>query len=198
MKYVINLFLCLMALPLCAQKGEYRFNVGLPYFNHMIIHPSPDNSIRKAGFNGESIGLEYSYSNNEFIAFNGHYCFVADSPLPVLFAKEGAYTDQWTYYFSLTHNHLIKRWNIGYGVNYSMNKWVEGFRVYADPIASTSTEINNPALGLTFKGHYHIRKSFHLGFIYRPTYFRLKKGVAHKYEHIASIEILWRIKLKFR
>ena len=195
MKNILILFLLLISFPVFAQKGLFSFNVGLPYFNHMVIHPSPDISVRKAGFVGESFGLEYFYSDKKFAAFNAYYAGVAKSPAPILIDKEGPYTFQYTYYFSLTNNHQIKRFNLGYGMNYSMNIWGEGFRVFGDPVASTRNQINNPALGLTFKGHYKIRKSFHLGFIYRPTYFRLKKGISNKYEHFAGIEILWRIKI---
>jgi len=195
MKYLLPLFLFLGTQTLFAQKGLFSFNVGLPYFNHMVIQPSPDISRSKAGFIGESLGLEYFYSDRKFIAINAYFAGVAKNPLPFPFDRQGPYTFQYTYYFSLTHNHQIKRLNFGYGLNYSMNIWAEGFRVIGDPMASTRNQINNPALGLTFKGHYKIRKSFHLGLIYRPTYFRLKKDVSNKYEHFASIEILWRPKI---
>ncbi|MEZ4772011.1 MAG: hypothetical protein R3D00_02435 [Bacteroidia bacterium] len=202
MKNIILLTLIFGSLNLTAQKklgsfkkGEFRLTLGLPYLNHLLLKPNDTTMVNKVGFIGESAGLEYSYSDKKFLAFSFSFVGLADNPLPFPFDKEGDYITQYSSYFSITNNHQKNRITYGYGVNYSINTWAQGFRSLGDSVLSTRNQITNQAIGLTLNCYYRIGKSFNLGAIYRPTYFRQSKSLGSEYEHLISIELLWRIRL---
>lgn len=202
MKNIILLILFFVSLNLTAQnkleefkKGEFRLKLGLPYLNHLNLKPNNNIKVNKFGFIGESAGLEYSYSDKRFLEFSFSYVGVADNPLPVPFDKEGEYTTQYSSYFSITNNYQKNRVTYGYGVNYSINTWAEGFRSFEDSVLSTRNQITNQAIGLTLNSYYRVGKSFNLGVVYRPTYIRQNKSLENEYEHLISIELLWRIRL---
>ena len=178
-----------------SKKGDFRLKLGLPYFNHLMLVPSNTITVNKVGFIGESVGMAYNYSDNRFLEFSFSFVGVANHPLPFPIDREGDYTTQYSSYFSLSHNHQVNKMTYGYGVNYAFNTWAEGFRSFENPALNTRNQIDNQAIGLTLNSFYQIRKSFHLGMIYRPTYFRRGNTFGHQYEHLVSIELLWRIKL---
>ena len=180
---------------LLAQKGTVRLKLGLPYFNHLVLKPSSNISINKIGFLGESIGLEYFYKDKIFLETNFSFVGVAKSPLPFPIDREGFYTTQYSSYFSLTQNHQNNKFTFGYGINYSINTWAEGFRSFEDPTLTTRTQITNRAIGLTLNSYFRLGKTFHIGLIYRPTFFRQNDNLAHQYEHLISLELLWRIRI---
>ena len=118
MKYVIMFILIFTSLNLFAQKalrefnkGEFQLKLGLPYLNHLFLKPNNEITIDKAGFIGESVGVEYSYRNNRFIEFNFSFVGVAKNSLPLSFDKEGEYTTQ---YSSHVQNSLISFFIIVY------------------------------------------------------------------------------------
>jgi len=202
MKHALFITLIFIAQNLIAQKnfdeykkGEFRLKLGLPYINHLNLNPNDIISINKAGFLGESIGLEYSYIGKRFLEFSFSFVGVADNPLPFPFDREGEYTTQYSSYFSMTHNHKKNRITYGYGFNYSINTWAEGFRSFEEAIPNTRNQITNKVLGLTVNSYYRIGKSFNIGLIYRPTFFQTDDRLQNKYEHLISIDFLWRIRL---
>ena len=201
MKNIILLILIFASPSLSAQqkledckKGEFRLKLGLPYLNHLLLKPNNTTTVNKAGFVGESLGLEYCYSDSRFLELSFSFAGAADNPLPFAIDKEGKYTSQYSSYFSITHNQQKDRLTIGYGMNYSINTWKEGFRSLENASLDTSSQITHQAIGFTLNSYYRMAKSFHVGIIYRPTFFRID-GWQNRYEHLISLEFLWKIRL---
>ncbi|MGZ5242513.1 MAG: hypothetical protein ACXWEY_04545 [Bacteroidia bacterium] len=178
-------------------KGEFRIKLGLPYFNHIYFQPRDENVINKFGFVGESIGFEYSYSNNRFVETNFSFVGANDSPLPIGLDREGEFKSQYSTYLSLTHNNIISRFTFGYGLNYAWNTYTEGYRNFAmeDSIPTYWNNKTNRTMGVTLNSYYRIGNSFNIGAIYRPNIIFFKSEKALNYEHLISIELLWRIRL---
>lgn len=175
------------------QNGDWRLLLGLPYVNQLSIQTNENALSHKAGFIGESIGAEYSYSDSKFLALSFSFVGVTKTPIPLPFDREGAFTSQYTSYFSLTHNHQVQRWSAGYGLNLSTNTWVTGYRSFSDSIPSFSEEYRRRTLGLSTNCYYRFTKSFHLGLQFRPTFLQVQPKTRFKYEHLFSLEFLWRI-----
>ncbi|MCX6256397.1 MAG: hypothetical protein NTW49_00615 [Bacteroidia bacterium] len=202
MKYLILIIIIFITANIIAQtelmqynKGDFRLKLALPYFNHLLLKPGNNISVNKFGFIGESIGFEYSFSENKFIELNFSFVRVSDTLLPFHFDKGGEYKIQYSKYFSLTNNNKIDRFTFGYGLNYSVNTWAEGYRSFDTITKSTRSELSNKAIGITMNMYYQISKSFNIGLIYRPTFWRLSNEKSIEYEHLFSFELLWRIKL---
>ena len=141
------------------------------------------------------MGLEYCYANQKYLDFSFSFVGVANNPIPFSFDKEGAYTNLYSSYFSITNNNQKDRLTYGYGVNYSINTRVEGFRSFENSSLNMRTSITNQAIGLTLNSYYRIGNSFNIGFIYRPTFFRPDDFLGNQYEHLISIEFAWKIRL---
>lgn len=100
-------------------------------------------------------------------------------------------------YVSLTDNLKLGNFSFGYGANYSQNQW--RYRYIADDTLSTpsfSTSKSSESVGLTFNSYYRIGKTFHIGLVYRPTFFRIKPTSEFIYEHLISIDFAWKWKIK--
>ncbi len=194
------LLICLSAssqnLPTDFVKDQIRLKLSLPYLNHLSLKPQGGSRISKAGFIGESIGLEYSYHNDLFLEISFSLVGSFDHPLPL--EKEGAYENLYSTYFSLIHNHEIKRFTIGYGLNYARNTHAIGFRSFDNMTPSTGFKNTNSTLGLNLNTYVKFWKSFNLGLIFRPTFFHLNNVKSSTFESLISIDFAWRIRLNKR
>lgn len=181
-------------------KGEFRLKLGLPYFNYLYLQPDNEDIINRFGFIGESIGLEYSFNDKNFLEVGFSLMGVSDNPLPIQFKKGGEYQSQYSVRFGLTNNHNLSRFTVGYGVNYSLNTYTYGFRNFSveDTTPTTYNHKTNRNLGLNLNTYYRATNSFNLGLVYRPSVLLFKDGFKTQYEHSLSLELLWRIRLNNR
>lgn len=177
-------------------KGQLLLQLSLPYINNFHLTPVNEGTKNNAGFDGVSIGLDYYHSKDQYVNFSA-------SGVMDFFAPAGA-VDIWgeyelmsSTYLSLSNNHKIKRFSLGYGLSYAKNTW--DFKNYGrDETAPTREPVKktNNALGLIFSSYFQATPHFYIGVIYRPTYLRPSITPVFKYEHLISIDFAWKIRLK--
>jgi hypothetical protein len=102
---------------------------------------------------------------------------------------------------SLTDNFHIRRFRLGYGLNFASNTWdIHGhwYREYwerepdEEPVWIPNRTRTNNMLDLALSAHYRFTNHFHLGVIYRPSFLNLSRPRL-MYEHTISIDLMWRI-----
>lgn len=177
-------------------KGQLLLHLSLPYINSFQLTPVNENTKNNTGFYGISLGLDYFYTRNQYVN-------ISASGVMDFFAPAGA-VDIWgeyelmsSAYLSLSNNHKIKRFSLGYGLSYVENTW--DFRNYGgDETVPTREPVKktNNALGLVFSSYFQATPHFYIGVIYRPTFLRLNIDPTFKYEHLISIDFAWKIRLK--
>ncbi len=179
-------------------KGELYLHVSLPHINSFNLKPENEGSKINTGFWGISLGLDYCYTKNRF--FNLSVSGVSDFfvPVPAAVDISGEYELMSSRYISFSNNHRINRFTVGYGLSYARNTW--DFRYYDrfDPPPPTRESIkrSHNSFGLVFPTYFQISKNFHLGVIYRPTFFAPELTDKFKYEHLISIDFTWKIRVK--
>jgi len=179
------------------KKGDIRLDLKLPHINYLSVNPNGEFRDHKIGFNGYGIGFEYSYNENKFLETSLSLALTFELPFPAPIDREYNKAID-SYYFSLTDNFALNRFTIGYGLNYSSNNWAEWYRDF-DTIGlptESSTYYSNKTLGITLNSYYSIGKSLNLGINYRPTLLKVNQQVEFIHEHLISLELNWRIRLK--
>ncbi|MCX2743094.1 hypothetical protein OO013_04415 [Mangrovivirga sp. M17] len=169
--------------------GKVFWNISIPYINNFSVS-YPDKRINDTGFMGISVGFDYYYKDNSFINLTGGGIvnYFVPAPIPV-FAPVN-YDQISSSYFSLSHNHKIKRHKLGYGVVYSMDNVKPEEEGYDDYMP----RLTNKSLGLVGSYYYQLGRAFHLGFVYRPTFISLDQFES-SYQHSISLDIAWKIRI---
>ena len=179
-------------------KGELHLHVSLPHINSFQLTPNNEGTKINTGFWGLTIGLDYYYSKSQF--FNAGISGVSDFfvPFPAAVDISGEYELMSSRYFSLSNNHRLKRFTFGYGLSYARNTW--DFRFYdrfgPPPPTREPIKRSHNSFGLVFPTYYQLDEHFHIGVVYRPTFFRPNLSDNFKYEHLISIDFAWKIRLK--
>ncbi|MCK3685463.1 hypothetical protein [Maribellus sp. YY47] len=179
-------------------KGEWLLHLSLPHINSFCLTPEDEGTKLNTGFWGLTIGLDYYHSKNQFInlGFSGVSDFFI--PFPAAVDISGEYELMSSRYVSLSNNHKLKRFSVGYGFSYARNAW--DFRYYDrfDPLPPTREPVKKSgnALGLIFPNYFQFWEYFNIGVIYRPTFYRPDMTDKFKYEHLISIDFAWKIRLK--
>ena len=178
------------------QKGDFRLNLKLPWFNHLSLNPGKQFKESRLGFVGEGLGIEYNYGKRKYLEASFSFAATSDIPFPVHVDKE--YNKSlWTFYAGFTDNFIQKRFTIGYGINYSDNRWMEWIRDFSATGLPTvsQTEYSNKSLGLTLNSYYRLGKTANVGMTYRPSLFNIENDFKFLYEHLITIEFMWRFRL---
>ena len=166
------------------QKGDIHLVLSLPYFNQFNLNPYSDYRSKSFGFMGFAAGLEYFLSKTNYLNFNSSVNFNSALPFPAIIEYEDGYEFIKTTHFSLTHNHKINKFKMGYGLSYGTNNWHRsgrGFNIV------DQMEIYH-FWGLNFPVYYQLSKNFRLGMVYRPGFYRNLSEEKFKYEHLLSID----------
>ncbi|MCX7552237.1 hypothetical protein [Xanthomarina sp. F2636L] len=175
-------------------KNDINLVFSIPYVNGFYFKPQGYGTKSNTGFFGISAGIEYFYKSNKYFNFNttASTDFLAPVPAPVHY--DSAYDKMNSIYFSLTDNFKIKRFSIGYGLNYSINNWT----YIDDSDIENEIEIKrkNKSIGLTADVYFQFGKSFFVGLIYRPTFYNLKPKAEFEYEHLISLDFAFKIPLR--
>lgn len=180
------------------RKGDFNFQISLPYVNSFILQPTGQAIAKKNGFWGLSVGADYYHEDQQYLSLNLHT--VTDFPLPIL--APIAYQDGEVFvnsnYLSVSNHHHHQRFDWGYGLSWMENRWGQDFLGGSTDTLPTTSSFNrqrHQALGLQFSGYYFTGRSFHLGLIYRPSFIRLYTTPIYKYEHLISLDLAWKIRL---
>lgn len=178
------------------RKGDFNFQVSLPYINTFLMQPAGRSLASSTGFWGFGLGVDYYHQNQQYLSLNLRAA--SDFPLPILVPIAYREGDVFTNsnYLSLSNHHRHKRFDWGYGLSWIENKWGQDF--YGGTTDTLSTPQFNrerhQALGLNLSAYYFTGRSFHLGLIYRPSFVRLYINPVYKYEHLISLELAWKIR----
>lgn len=177
-------------------KGEFRLDVSLPYFNTIRMDPVDEPASTKFGYVGEAFGVEYSISNRTFIELSIGLAATSDFFLPVPVLKEGDYKILGTYFISSTYNHILSRFTVGYGINYSVNVLNQGSNSLRDTLVSDYSDNKvNRAFGITLNSFFRLGRTAHVGLIYKPTFVTIRPETKFTYDYSLSFAFLWRFRL---
>lgn len=179
-------------------KGEVYLHLSLPHINSFLLHPKNEPTKTNTGFWGFTIGLDYYHSKNQFLSLG--ISGVADFflPIPAPVDISGEYEVMSSRYISLSNNHKLRRFVLGYGISYAQNTW--DYRFYDEidllPPKREPVKKSHNALGLIFPAYYQLGQHFNIGVVYRPTFFNFNGANKFQYEHLISIDFSWKIRLK--
>lgn len=177
-------------------KGQLLLHLSLPYINTFLLTPENEDVKKNIGYCGISIGLDYFYRRNQYLNISASGVMDLYAPMGPIDIW-GEYELMKSSYLSLSNNHKIKRFSLGYGLSYVENTW--DFRNYGgDETIPTREPVKktNNALGFIFSSYFQATPHFYIGVIYRPTFLRLNIAPTFKYEHLISIDFAWKIRLK--
>jgi hypothetical protein len=181
------------------KKGDIDLHVSIPYVNNFLLRPENETSRKlNTGFWGLSLGLDYHYSDQQFLnlSFSGVTDFFL--PVPAAVSLNGEYELMTSAYGSLSNNHRIRRFTLGYGLSLGRNIWELGYfdRSNPNPPAREPISKGHLAAGFVFPLYYQLSNRMKLGLIYRPTSWRLDIEPQWRYEHLVSVDVAWKIPLK--
>jgi hypothetical protein len=180
--------------------GTWDLRLSLPYINFFKLKTERDDTKLSAGFMGISVGLDYYYKRNQYLSIIA--ASVTDYFFPIKFvAQYGEREICISRFAGLSNNHRYKFLSFGYGLSYSHNSWKyfsgnrdQEYDNYAD--IPPDKKYTDNRLGLMFTGYWLPNRNFYIGLIYRPDFVSLSSSSPVKYQHLISIDIGFRIRLK--
>ena len=182
------------------QKQLY-VTVGIPFIS--IMNYVPPVAGRKeviGGLFGVSAGVEYFYIRAMSVAAG--FEFVSGfSPFTDEYNPEPRKHAQINIY--LANNVHFWKFSLGYGLNFSNDKWRYTYNLTPDFIERNPDYENYTpkypfrqdvmqrywALGFNFNLNYNFAPFVRLGVVYRPTFWRLNARYPNVYEHSLSLEL---------
>jgi len=178
-------------------KGELHLHLSLPHFNFFCLVPESEGVSINTSFWGLTIGLDYYHSQNQFINLGASYAFGFVFPIPASVRLIGEIESGSSRYISLSNNHRIRRFAIGYGLSYGRNTWDYRYFEPEDHFlgASESVTKSHDVFGFIFPTYFQIGERFNMGVVYRPTFYRPILTKKFAYEHLISIDFAWKIRL---
>ena len=187
-------------------KGTWDLRLSMPYINHFSLKPDGEKSVSSAGFLGAAVGFDYYHQNAQYLSLiTGG---VMDYIIPVPMGMDYYYGEEivenefcYSTFIGLTNNHRYRVFSFGYGLSYSHNSWLRTYNGGYHPDGSRddippNIEYADNNLGLMLTAYWLTKSSFSLGMIYRPSFITLGTNPTFKYEHLISIDLAWRIRLK--
>ena len=171
------------------EQNDVILRLSFPYINFFQLKPDNIGWKTVVGHSGIAAGIDYYYRNNQFVSLMVNA--VAGYADAILIPWDN-FSDQellTSTYFSLTNNHILNRFTLGYGVSYSNNFWklIPASQRNEDYLLKS-----NKALGLCLNGYYRIYKNLNIGIVYRPSFIRLGSLNTFQYEHLISIDFGWK------
>ena len=173
-------------------KGELYLHLSLqPFINSILMKPKNEGTKVKKWLGGITAGLDYYHSKSQF--FHLGYSDISGG---LSFGDDQTESVS-SKYISFSNNHKIGQFAIGYGLSFVKNTWEEYLLspwLFFLPVKIN--EKNHYALGLMFPGYYQMGENFYLGIVYRPTFYRPNMTNRFVYEHLISIDLALKIRLK--
>jgi len=179
------------------RQGQLYLEIGIPAANVFLLRPFQEPVYHSAGFLGLSTGLDYYHHANQFLQIKANILTDHPVPFPVGIDHWGEYDITSSAYFSLSNNHQLGRLILGYGAAYSIDTWehIASNSMTAPPVHAPVNKSHH-ALGLLFSTHYYTGPRFKIGVVYRPSFYSFSPVNAFQYQHLISLDLGWRIKLR--
>jgi hypothetical protein len=176
-------------------SGELYLHLSLPMINPFRMAVENEEIKSMTGFFGITIGFDYYHSKDQFV----HFGISGLSGGISLKKRGGSYNDELesltSEYISLSNNHKIERFSIGYGLSCAKNTCTHSKLSWFFGFPFDRVEKSHYALGMVFPIYYQIGEYFNFGVVYRPTFFRPNMANMFVYEHLISIDFAWKIRL---
>jgi hypothetical protein len=179
-------------------KGELHLHLSLPHFNFFQLRPEREKNTIGASFWGLTAGLDYYHQKNQFVNFSGTYAVGLVFPVPAVIDLSGEHELMSSWYISLSNNHRLGRFKLGYGLSFGRNYWSFRYYDWGDPPPPTREPASKShyALGLILPAYFELGERFNIGVVYRPTFYRPTLSDKFAYEHLISIDFAWKIRIK--
>lgn len=178
------------------EKESLYLHVSVPEVNNFLLKPDGYGKQISTGCLGVIGGLDYYYADNRFVSITGGIATDFPFPFPAPLDRFDPYESVFTTFLSIAHNHKINYFSVGYGLSYTRNSWgIYPGMSGSDPDVEYVEEINNSA-GAIITAYYRISRTFHIGIIYRPTFIRFETENRFAYEHLLTLDLAWKIRLK--
>ena len=175
------------------EKGDLLLEASTPGVYSFLVAPEDEEAKVTNSFWGAGIGLDYYYSQKNFINLQATGAFgMVDFPIPIPAAmgQEAGYENVFSFSTSLSNNHVVKRFVVGYGLTYIVNYWG-----YEDFDTDEKNSKIYGALGFNFPLYFRLTRFFNTGVIYRPTFFRPMLEEKFKYEHLINLYLSFKFHL---
>lgn len=180
-------------------EGQLNLLLSLPHINSYHQRPNEEGLKVNTGFGGFSIGTEYYYKRNKHINLVLSATTDWMPILPVIFQDfSGYYEVLNSAFINVTDNFRFGRNSFGYGINYSVNVWELEYEDRFNPPPQTreSTQKINKSFGVTMNFYHQFTNKFHTGLMYKPSFLMVYPKTSLEYEHLISIDFMWKLKLK--
>lgn len=179
-------------------KGEFHLHLSLPHMNTFCLNPKNEDYKVSIGFWGLSIGLDYYHSSNQFINIGVSGVMDFFLPFPAAVDLSGEHEAANSLYVSLSNNHKVGRFSIGYGLSFGRNTWSFIYHDRFDPPPPTRDPVtrSHNVFGLIFPSYFQLGERFNIGVVYRPTFYRPNLTNKFSYEHLISVDFAWKIRIK--
>jgi len=178
-------------------KGDVFLNGSFPHFNIFKLRPDGQGVKASAGFFGASLGLDYYYASKRFVNISGSAVMdlFIPIPAPVRFIHDRQMIN--SLYASLSNNHRIDAFSVGYGLAFARNNWRYLYHNSYNDGKVTKDDIlrSNNSLGFIFSSYLQTRTNFSIGMLYRPTFYRFNTDNHFKYEHLISLDIATKLRI---
>jgi hypothetical protein len=195
MKYFFLITIVLVSCAGTPSKGDLYLDLSMPYVNNFLIQPEIEDEKNFTRFNGFGVGLDYYYSNNQFIDLK--VLFAISNLFPFPFVYEPSFEGEEEFinsiYMCFSHNHRIRRFAFGYGISFSENFWKHH---NYDTKISISKEYST--IGFYFPVYFYFTNFFSIGTVYKPTFYRPNMKNKFQYEHLISLDLDFKIHLNKR
>jgi len=176
-------------------KGELYLHLSLPHINSFCLRPEKEGYKVNTGFWGFKIGLDYYYLTNRFISLNVSGVSDIFVPFPASPNFGEKYELMNSMYISLSDNYRLGRFTAGYGLSYGRNTWYYSYEPPPPQTEHHVTKTHN-TFGFIFPTYFQMGKYFNMGVVYRPTFYRPTLAPKIAYEHLISIDLAWKIRLR--
>lgn len=178
-----------------SRKNKLFLHLSLPHINAFYFKPNGHGNQFSVGWFGLAIGLDYYYRENQFFSATTDFAANLPTPLPVPISDLSG-DDMHSFFASISHNHAVSRFTFGYGITVAQNSWGynPGWQDDSYPQRKQQRE-QHTAAGLIFTSYIKTGRSFNIGIIYRPTFFRFNTPGPFEYEHYLGIDFAWKIRL---
>ena len=179
-----------------SKEGDWDFRIAIYWINNFFTKPDEEKNKSSTGFLGLAFGLDYYHSEHSFINLGiaGAMDFFLPFPAAVATMPGTQYENMASAHISLSNNHKIVDFAIGYGLSYALNHWNTGC---SPGLSGKKEEVcdgsiyearrTHGSFGLIFPTSYQITENFDIGFAYRPTFYRPSIAAdKFAYEHLIS------------
>ena len=184
-------------------KGELYLHLSLPLVNPFRMTLENGETKAKIGVLGITLGLDYYHSKNQFIhlgisGLSGGFSFKNSKlePSEDIFFSDNTLESLASEYISLSNNHKIGRFAIGYGLSCAKNTWTDSRLGWFFVPIIDSIKKSHYAFGFIFPNYFQLSEYFNIGVVYRPTFYRPNMTDKLVYEHLISLDFALKVRVK--